>query len=82
MKQWYGNYAILTEEPTQDIYEQTVKALKDSIPKEHKVDWETFRVIYKTPDQICDLPYGMGDAQYIGPIWTIGMKYQTEVEEE
>lgn len=82
MKQWYGNYAVLTEEPTQEVYDKTVQILKEQIPKEHKVDWETFRVIYKTPDQIFDLPYGMEDGQDLGPIWTIGMKYQAEVEEE
>lgn len=82
MKQWYGNYMALIKEPTQEEYEKAVQILKEQIPKEHKVDWETFRVIYKTPDQICDLPYGMGDEQYIGPLWTIGMKYQAEVEEE
>ena len=82
MKQWYGNYVVLTEEPTQEVYDKTVQALIDSIPKEHKVDRETLRVIYKTPEQVWDLSFGMKDGQYIGPIWTIAMKYQAEVEEE
>lgn len=82
MKQWYGNYMVLTEEPTQEEYEKAVQILKEQIPKEHKVDWETFRVIYKTPEQVWDLSFGTKDGQYIGPIWTIGMKYQAEVDQE
>lgn len=78
----YGNYVVLTEEPSEGIRKECIEKLKASIPKDLDVDWDTFEVTEHPPnsvrnpfDYIYDEQTGVGTK-----IWTIAISFETKQE--
>lgn len=69
MKVLYGDYVTLTEQPTQEVFNQCVEELKKAIPNDIDLKKCMATVIYKTPEETGE-PF----------IWTIALKVE-ELEE-